>query len=78
MSAKPFRAAGLSGKFSGSGMGGVYEAAELSRFGHSSSSRKTFPEIHKRGNVVTERHTASVLEYRNIFKIFDIGNNTND
>jgi hypothetical protein len=32
MSAKPFRAAGLSGKFSGSGMGGVYEAAELSRF----------------------------------------------
>jgi len=32
MSAKPFRAGGLSGKFSGGGMGGVYEAAELSRF----------------------------------------------
>ena len=31
MSAKPFRAAGLSGKFSGGGMGGVDEAAELGR-----------------------------------------------
>jgi hypothetical protein len=32
MSAKPFRAAGLSGEFSGGGMGGVYKAPELSRF----------------------------------------------
>lgn len=78
MSAKPSRAAGLSGKFSGSGMGGVYEAAELRRFVALKFGRKTFPEIHKRGNVVTGRHTASVLEYRNIFKIFDIVNNPND